>query len=28
MDADGTNTRKIINAPAADDWGRDRLDVH
>ena len=28
MDAAGTNTQKIIDAPAADDWGRDRLDVH
>ncbi len=27
MNADGTKPRKIIDVPAADDWGRDRLDV-
>jgi TolB protein len=28
MDADGGNPRKITDAPAAPDWGRDRLDVY
>ena len=27
MKADGSGQRKIIDAPTADDWGRDRLDV-
>jgi len=28
MDIDGNNPRKITDAPAAADWGRDRLDVY